>query len=177
MAKIKQQLVDTNYIKLNSTVEYNVDDSKLNPNIFKAQDLHLQGVLNSDFMNHLMEAVYNETTNADEDELIEDYIKPMLCEWTVAISLEFLRNKITNKSVSNEYSNYSSSADRANVIDLINTCTNWAEFYTQRLIKYLCDNSNLFPLYVNPTEKVNMKATEKPYFNGLYIPRKRGCGC
>lgn len=174
---IKTQFIDTEYLKENSLIEFNVDDAKLNPLIFKAQDMHLAPVLGSDFYNHLQEAAYNTTLNSDEEALIRDYIQQMVAEWTAYISVNQITNKLTNKSASIESSQYSVAVDRANRTDLKNELRDAAEFYTQRLVQYLCDHSELFSLYINPTAKENLHRNSTAYFCGIYLPGMSGCNC
>ena len=64
MAIIKEQLVTELVVKQRSTIEFNVDAAKINPQIFKAQDMRIQPVLGSDFYHHLMQAKFNDTLTA-----------------------------------------------------------------------------------------------------------------
>lgn len=169
---IRKQYVSSVEVKQLTTVENNVDDAKINPLIFKAQDMHIQPILGSDFHNHLQEGIENDTLTQDEKDLINDYIKPALVDWTHYIAITQLANKTTNKTVANEFSQYTINAERASQKDLKNELRDSAEFYTKRLANFLCLNSDLFPLYENPTDKENLHKNSKSYFSGIYIPRR-----
>lgn len=170
MSKVK--FISTTYLKENTTIEDNVDDNKLVPFIYKVQDTHLQQILGTTFYTHLKEAVINSTLNSDETTLLRDFIQPMVSEWVLYESIPFLSFKMTNKAVSTENSEYSTPSTIDDIKYLRNTVRDVAEFYSSRLVKYLCDNSSLFPPYLNPDSKENLKKNSKTYFNGVYIPKK-----
>lgn len=176
---VRTQFITAAFLKDNTLIENNVDDAKINPLIFKAQDIHLAPLLGSDFYNHLQKAAAaNPTTlNQLEKDLIADYIQLCVCEWTYYMSINLLRSKTTNKSLSQESSQYSTVAERQDAIDIRNELRDNAEFYSTRLVKYLCDHSESFPLYNNPTDKENLSKNSKTYFSGMYLPGGDCDGC
>lgn len=188
---IKAQFIDEDYLYDNTLIERNVDGAKINPMIFKAQDMHIAEALGSDFYNRLMIGTYHYlgiqepggptidpslALNPDEEELLIDFIQPALAEWTHYMLVSQLRTKLTNKSASNEFSQYSNTAERADIQDIKGELRNMAEFYTARLIKHLCLHEKLFPLYMNPTDDQNLHASSVAYDSGVYF-RRRGRGC
>lgn len=165
---IRKQLVDSEYVKTWTSIEGNIDDSKINPNIFKAQDMYLQPVLGSTFYNYIQEqySLGTASMSAVDLELLEGYIQPALVEWVSFVVYPFLKTKPTNKSLSQETSNYSAVADRADVKDILNNLRNSAEFYTQRLLNELRLHPELYPLYINPGVE-NLPRTRSNYFSGI----------
>lgn len=174
---IKTQFIDTEFLKDNSLIEYNLDDAKLNPLIFKAQDMYLAPTLGSDFYIHLQEAAANDTLTTDEENLIRDYIQQMVVEWTAYISVNQITSKFTNKANVQEFSQYSNVTSRAERTDLKNELRDAAEFYTKRLVKYLCDFGELFPLYENPSATENLPKNSTSYFSGIYLPGMNSRSC
>lgn len=189
---IKAQFIDEDYLYDNTLIERNVDSHKINPMIFKAQDMHIAEALGSDFYNRLMIGTYHYlgvqepggptidpllALNADEEELLIDFIQPALAEWTHYMLVAQLRTKFTNKSASQEYSQYSNTAERQDIQDIKSELRDMAEFYTARLIKHLCLNSDLFPLYMNPSDKENLHASSNSYNSGVYFKSRSGKCC
>lgn len=170
MSKVK--FISTTYLKENSTIEDNVDDAKLVPFIKKSQDIYLQQILGTTFYNHLKDAIVNNTLTSDEESLIRDYIQPMVAEYTVYESLPFLSNKLTNKSISQENSEFSTPSGLDELKYLRNTVRDMAEFYGKRLAKFLCDNTSLFPVYSNPDANENLSKSSRAYFSGVYVPKR-----
>ena len=98
------------YLKENTALQDNIDDSILSPFITKAQDTHLQQVLGTTFYEHLQSQVIADTLTSVEKLLIELYIQPMLAEWALYEVLPHINYKLTNKSVSTNNSEWSSSS-------------------------------------------------------------------
>ena len=74
-------LITSDYYKRNSVVNLNVDDSLINPQIIKAQNLNIERVLGSDLFNLLLSEVEAQSVSARMVTLLEDYIQPALVEW------------------------------------------------------------------------------------------------
>lgn len=166
------QFISAEYLKENTTVEFNVDDAKINPIVVTAQDMYIAQALGSDFYEYLMEKAFNNSLSNDEEGLIRKFIMPALTHWSHYLLLNQTRAKLTNKSLSLENSQYSNSADRSDLSLLKNEIRDIAEFYTKRLVTYLCDYSNLFPKYDNPSDKENLKKSSNAYFGGVFIPKR-----
>jgi hypothetical protein len=175
MAKLKLKFVSCDYIKHNSTIQDNVDDNIITPFIYKVQDIYLQQVLGTDFYEHLKNAVSGNTLTANEENLIRDYIQPMIVEYVVFEILPHINYKLTNKAVSQQNSEFSTPSTLDEIKFLRSAVKDMAEFFTARLTTYLCDYETLFPIYANPNNtKENLPAKSKPYFTGIYIPRNNG---
>jgi len=170
MSKVK--FISVKYLKENTTIEDNVDDNKLTPFIYKSQDIHIQQALGSAFYTHLKDAIINNSLTSDEEILLRDYIQPCLSEFVLYEAMPFLNFKMTNKAVSQENSEFSTSSTLDDIKYLRQSVRDLAEFYLERLIKHLCDYTSLFPIYQNPGAKENLEKNNKSYFNGMYIPRK-----
>ena len=163
------QFVSVEYIKQHTAIEENVDASKISPHIIKAQDTHLQQILGSTFYQHLMDAVANSTLTTDEDDLIRNYIMRMVSEFVFYEAFPFLNYKATNKAISKQNSDNSIPAELNEIKFMRSAILDMAQFYSERLNKFLLDNSNLFPTYNNPNSPENLPKNEKTYFNGLYL--------
>lgn len=172
---MKAQFIECDYIKRYSNIDNNVDDDRLVPIIFSVQDMYLQQALGSSFYKDLMTKINNETLNSDEVILVKDYIRPMLLNYIGYEAVAELNYKITNKAVSQESSEFSNASDLDTIKYLRSNYRNKADFYNKRLVKYLCDYSNLFEKYNNPDAKENLEKSSKVWTGGVYIP-KRGTG-
>lgn len=170
MARVK--FISVEYLKRFTDIEENVDDDKLVPYIYEAQDIHIQGALGSTFYDRLKAGVIADDLNADETTLLTDYIQPCVNWWALYYIIPHLNFKLTNKAVSSESSEYSISADLAQTRFLRDDVKNFAEFRLKRLNKYLCDFDELFPEYRDPGNDVNMHRNNKSYETGIFIPNK-----
>jgi hypothetical protein len=166
------KFISCNYLKENTAIQNNVDDNLLEPYIIKAQDTHIQQILGSSFMEHLYDAIQNSTLTAAEEALIRNYIQRAVAEWAHYEVYPFLNYKNTNKAISKESSEYSTPADLDEIKYMRSAVRDLAEFYLKRLDKYLCDHQQDFPEYQNPNLPENLPKNSKPYFNGIYMPKK-----
>lgn len=169
------EFVSTKYIKEHTNIENNVDDSKIRPYIIKVQDTHLQQILGSYFYYHLMDAAYNGTLTTNEDNLIRNYIQRYVSEWCFYEIFPFLNYKITNKAVSKESSENSVYSELGEIKYLRSAIRDLAEFYGERLDKYLRDNGPLFPQYQNPEVPENLPKIGNKYFGGVYLKGSKTC--
>ena len=168
---VKKNLVTATEVKQSAGADFNVDDALITPMIRKAQDMYIGQALGSTFYNHIMSASTSNTLTSDETALIDDYIKPCLLEWSILSALSVIKTKTTNKGVNTENAQYVLNADRADYKEKKQEIRDFAEFYLKRLNKYLCDYSNLFPLFENPSDLENLRKNGKSFFGGMYLPR------
>jgi len=169
------EFVSTKYIKEHTNIENNVDSNKIRPYIIKVQDTHLQQILGSYFYYHLMDAAYNGTLTANEDTLVRNYIQRFVSEWVFYEVFPFLNYKVTDKAVSKESSENSTFSELNEIKYLRNAISDMAQFYGERLDKYLRDNSQLFPEYQNPDVPENLPKIGNKYFQGVYIKGSKSC--
>lgn len=169
------KFISTQYLKDNTAIQSNVDNTLLEPYILKAQDTHIQQILGTNYYVHLGNAVVSSSLSAIETDLIKNYIQPAIAEWTFYEVLPHINYKSTNKAVSQNTSENSSPSQLADIKYLRNSIRDLAEYYSERLVRELTDNSSKYPLYLN--QGVNNVLTNKNvYFNGLYISgRSRRC--
>jgi hypothetical protein len=167
------KFIDTTYVKAVTTIEKNVDDTKITPFIIAAQDTHIQQALGTTMYNRLKQGVINNDLNNDELTLLREYIKPALAQFTYYEVYPFLAIKSTNKGASKERSEYADPAELSELKYMRNAIRDLAEFYLRRLTKHLCDFRHLYPQFNNPDAKENVKSNSKAYFSGMYMQKRR----
>jgi len=140
-------LISQNYIQDNLPISRNIDFKIIRPNIIAAQETYTQSILGSEFYEHILSAFDAATLTPDEIILVQDYIKPHVAYRTLSMTLPFLQQQIVNKGAQIQREDYSISSSFEEFKFLLHNGDNRAEFYEQRLVKYLCENANLFPLY------------------------------
>ena len=163
-------LMTADYYKRNSVVNLNVDDSLINPQIIKAQNLNIERVLGSDLFNLLLSEVEAQSVSARMVTLLEDYIQPALVEWVTYAGLLYFNYKVTNKAVLKKSSDNSEASDLNEVNYLRQDVRDDAEYYTDRLVKFLCANDTVYPEYEDGnTEDDDIKPSKKSFFGGIYL--------
>jgi hypothetical protein len=165
------------YIRENTVFNLNVDIKDIEQSAGVAQDMHIQPILGTTFYNELELAYSAQTLTPDEITLME-YIKPALAYQAAQMTLPFLNYNIKNKGSVQQFGENASSIDAGTFHFLRKEIQNRAEFYTQRLVAYLCKNANLYPSYISSENASNDMAPNHQrsgYKNqiGLY---PNGCG-
>lgn len=157
-------------LKKITAIDENVEVDELRPFIVQAQDLKLQSILGSQFMQNLMIKIDEGTLNDDEKTLIKYYIQPILANYTVYLAIPNMTFKLLNKAIMQLNSEEGSPVGLDVVQYLRNNYKNTADFYTERLVEYLCEYDELFPAYKNQTEL--MMPSDKKSVGGFFIPNK-----
>lgn len=162
--------ISTTFLRDNTPIEENVDDTKLIPYIIQAQDTYLQEGIGETFYDRLKDGVQNNNLNQDEQDFMRNFVQPQIAQYAFYLAMPFIAFKATNKSLSKESSEYSAPVELSELKFLRNNVLDIAEFYKRRMIKYLLDHPSMFPQYASPDSKDNMPKSAQSYFNGLYIP-------
>jgi hypothetical protein len=162
--------ISTTYLRQQTPIEDNVDDTKLTPWIVQAQDTFLQEGLGETFYDRLKDGVENNNLNSDEQAFMRNYVQPQVAQYAFYLLMPFIAFKATNKSISKESSEYSTPVELTELKFLRSSVLDMAEFYKRRMIKYLLDHPSMFPAYNNPNALDNVPKSAQSYFNGVYIP-------
>jgi len=137
-------------IKERSGLHANVDEKLVLPEIKTAQDMYILPALGTALYNRLQDGINNCTLNPDETTLLDNYIADtlvhyVLSELPMGLSYQFYNKGLLRKSGEN-----TENPSMQDMIDVANRYKARAEFYKQRLIKYLKEYSTTYPEYLNP---------------------------
>jgi hypothetical protein len=171
--------ISENRLKESTTINQNVDTELLVPNIKIAQDKYILTKLGSDLDNKLQTLIQDgelgDAGNENYKTLVNTYIQPALVQWTFYESIVFLGFKFQNKDIMRKNSETGTPASLDDIKFLRQEVRNTAEWYTERLVDYLCHNNDLFPEYSTNTNE-DVRPSRKNYFNGMNLeqmPKKR----
>jgi len=163
-------------LKRLTAVHDNVEPQELTPFVVQAQDIYIQEILGTYFYQSLKDKITNDTISGYYQTLLNDYIAPTLANYAVYLAFPSLNYKIKNKAVLTPTSEESQSTDLSSLKYVRGSVQDTAQFYAQRTREYLRDNQEQFPEYLNPGTDGMMPNKNNPYFHGIYIPKKYGCG-
>lgn len=157
-----------------TAVHANMQPDELVPFALQAQDIYIQELLGTKFYNNLKTAVYNGSTNTDEQNLLNNYIAPMLANYAVYMALPSFNYKMKNKSVLNPSAEEAQNVDLTELKYLRGTIKDAAEFYRERAREYLIDNEELYPDYINYGVDGMAPNKRNAYSSGIVIPPRLG---
>ena len=148
--------IDEDYIKRYSTINGSVDPTFLEPRLIIAQDKWIQPILGTNLYQTIKAAIVADNLTTDQKTLLQDFIMRATLHWTILEILPSMLYKINNGALSTYSSEDSSPISRSELDRLVEEQRNNAQFYSERLIDYLCANSSLFPEYNTRTSNDQM---------------------
>lgn len=148
----KTLFISEEVLKDNSLIDANVDAKMLVPTIKKAQDLFLQPLLSTKLFVHLQDAIVEDSLNNAEKYLLETYIQPCLI-YKIQSDFYFLSTyRQKNKGLGTQATDSFTPAQLDEIKYMAQRADNDAEFYGERLAKYLRSNKDKFPSYTECEE-------------------------
>ena len=144
-----------------TSISGSIDEYKINPHIASAQVLYIEPILGSDLYEKIIDLVETGAISGETKYklLLDDYIIPSLVFHAVELYIPFNSYIISDGGTfqfqpSNANPNPQSEIDR-----LSNRYRIIGSKYDDKLVKYLCKNSTLFPEYTNNTGLVDKTET------------------
>lgn len=144
-----------------TSISGSIDEYKVNPHILNAQILYLEPILGSDLYEKIIDLVQTGAISGETNYklLLDDYIIPSLVFHSMELYIPFNSYIISDGGTfqfqpSNANPNPQSEIDR-----LSNRYRTIGAKYDDKLVKYLCKNSNMFPEYCNNTGLVDKTET------------------
>tara|TARA_R100001163_G_C5059078_1_gene195732 strand:+ start:1620 stop:2192 length:573 start_codon:yes stop_codon:yes gene_type:complete len=160
--------ISTERLKKDSSLGGSVDDNLLLPYILMAQDRYILPILGTDLNDKLISDIQGSSLSGAYLTLLQTYIQPSLVQYSFATVLPFLRLRMVNNSVVTMNSEQGSSVSHSDLKPLINASIDQAEFYRERLIDYIRNNTSSFPEYSSNTG-ADLQPTSQNYYAGLNL--------
>jgi hypothetical protein len=160
--------VDT--IKDRTGLHNNVDDKLVKPEIKTAQDMYILPALGSALYNRLQAGVTANNLTSDEITLLDNYVVDTLVNYVLSELPQGMSYQFYNKGLLRKQGDNSEYPSMQDMIDVANRYRARAEFYKQRLIKYLKQNNVLYPLYLNFGSGIDaIKPENDGYTASIYL--------
>ncbi len=162
-------------LKDSTAINLNVDVELLLPYVRQAQKLYVETKLGTDLTDKLKAEITAGTLTGAYKTLVDDYIGDMLPNWAFYHAIPFLRFKIENGNIYSKTSETGNALSTEEAQHLREEVRNTAEYYTERLIDYVCNNTSSFPEY-NTNSGSDVNPDQNAYYNGMNLerPMKQG---
>ena len=147
----------------------NVDTDKFINYIKIAQEIHIQNYLGTKLYERLQNGIINNDLNANEITLLNNYVQDALIHYASAEYLPFAAYTVGNGGVFKSAPENSVNVDKSEVDSLVQSERSYAQYYTDRLIKYLCNNNTLFPEYTQNEDEDIKPDTMLRLTGGWYL--------
>jgi hypothetical protein len=164
-------------IKDRTGLHANVDEKLVLPEIKTAQDMYILPALGSALYNELQTAVEANSFTNLQTTLLDDYIVDCLIYYVMSELPQGLSYQFYNKGLIRKTGENQESPSMQDMIDVANRYRARAEFYKQRLIKYLKQNNASYPNYLNFGSGIDsIKPDNEGYTVSMWLGDNGCCG-
>lgn len=139
--------VNPDYLKRLTNLNGSVEDSYLIPSVIIVQDKILQQFLGTDLLNKLKSDVSGGTLTGNYATLMDEYVRKATAWWSMVDLIPSLYTKIDNGGLVIRAAENTSPISEDDLHREIERARQNAQFYTERLVSYLNNNSGLFAEY------------------------------
>jgi hypothetical protein len=169
-------LISDTMVKERTAIHGNIDPKLIYPDIKVAQDMYILPVLGSALYFKLQTIISDNTITTDGNlsaykTLVDIYIVDALIYFTLSELPTTISYQFWNKGVMRKQGLDTDLPSMSDLIDLSNKYRNRAEFYANRLKKYLQQNANtLFPEYYASLNGIDsMYPDQKSFTSPIYL--------
>ena len=132
------------------------------------QDRMIQPLLGTKLFEKIQDDIQNNVLVNPYKALLEDRIKQVILFYTMVEYLPWGNVQVSNKGIFKFTQENGQIVDKSEVDDLVENARSTGEFYAQRLIDHLCQNSNLYPEY-NQNQNDDISPTTQNYWGGWVL--------
>lgn len=135
------------YLKEFTNVGQNVDDNISVPLIKNAADSYVRSIIGKSFYKYLLLKYNDQTLDADEIELVEDYIKPSVSWRAAADVVVGASYQLTNKGIAIQSGDFSQSPEYKAIMFNFHNTADKAALYDDMLAKFLVLDKTKYPQF------------------------------
>ena len=157
-------------LRESTAINLNVSSDLLLPYVRQAQKLYVETKLGTDLTQKLKDEITAGTLAGAYKTLVDDYIGDMLPNWAFYHAIPFLRFKIENGNIYSKTSETGTALSTEEAQHLREEVRNTAEYYTERMIDYVCNNTSSFPEY-STSSGSDVNPDRNAYYNGMNLER------
>tara|TARA_R100000655_G_scaffold86133_1_gene126062 strand:- start:139 stop:702 length:564 start_codon:yes stop_codon:yes gene_type:complete len=162
-------------LKDSTAINLNVDVNLLLPYVRQAQKLYVETKLGTKLTQKLKDEIVAGTLAGAYKTLVDEYIGDMLPNWAFYHAVPFLRFKIENGNIYSKTSETGTALSTEEAQHLREEVRNTAEYYTERMIEYVTNNTSSFPEY-STNSGADVTPDRNAYYNGMNLERPKQQG-
>jgi hypothetical protein len=160
--------ISENKIKDSTAIGGNVDMEFMLPYIKVAQKKYIETKLGTDLFEALQTKITASSLTGAYQTLVDDYIQDALVHFAFYECLPFLRFKVSNGNIYSKSSETGTALSQDEAQHLREEVRNTAEFYVQRLIDYITNNTSSFPEY-STSSGADISPDKDAYYSGMNL--------
>jgi len=164
--------ISENKLKDSTAIGGNVDMEFILPYIRTAQKKYIEYLLGTDLFSKLQSDITAGSLSGVYQTLVDDYIQDCLIHYSFYEAFPFLRHKIMNNNVVSKTAENAETLSREEAQDLREEIRNTAEFYGERLVRYLKNNTSSYPEYSTNTG-ADVSPSKEAFYTGMNLEDTR----
>jgi len=157
-------------LKDSTAINLSVDPQTLLPYVLQAQRIHIESKLGTPLYQKLENEITAGTLAGAYKTLVDEYIGDCLPAWAFHMCIPFLRFRTENGNIYSKTSETGSPLTTEEAQHLREEVRNNAEYFTERMIKYITNNLGSFPEY-GTASGADVSADRNAYYNGMNLER------
>jgi len=161
-------------LKDSTAINLNVDPEILLPYVLQAQRIYIETKLGTTLYEKLESLITAGTIGNVGNEayktLVDEYIGDCLPSWAFHMCIPYLRFKTENGNIYSKTSETGTALSTEEAQHLREEVRNNAEYFTERMIKYITNNISSFPEY-NTNSGADVNPDQNAYYNGMNLER------
>jgi hypothetical protein len=165
---MKSLFINDKDVKTFTSINASLDPDRYLNSVYLAQITHIQNLLGSDLYERISNDIENDQLNATYRALLVDYIKPCLIHYSMVEMLPRIHYQITSKGIYKHRSENSDTASAEEVDGMIERERSAAQFFADRFVSYIRDNTSTFPEYLSNTGP-DMHPDHTSFFTGIVL--------
>jgi len=167
-------LISEKKLKDSTAINLNVDVNILLPYVLQAQTLYIEPKLGTQLYEHIKGLIQAGTIgdagNVAYKTLLDDYISFVLVNYSFYHAIPFLRFSVENGNIYSKTSENGTALSTEEAQSLREEISNTAQYYTERLIEYIRNNTSDFPEY-STNSGADVNPDKNAYYNGMNLER------
>ena len=160
--------ISENKLKDSTAIGGNVDMEFMLPYIKVAQKKYIETKLGTDLFEALQTKITAGSLTGAYQTLVDDYIQDALVHFAFYECLPFLRFKVSNGNIYSKTSETGTALSTEEAQHLREEIRNTAEFYTQRLIDYIKNNTSSYPEY-STSSGADITPDSDAHYSGMNV--------
>ena len=155
--------INADYLKRFTHVNGSVEEAYIQPSVMLAQDKYIQSFLGTDLFTKLKTDIAASSLAGDYVTLMNNHIRRVTLWWTMLELVPRMHVRLDNGGLVIRISEDSQPITKGDLNRELDLARQNAQFYTDRMIDYLCENSSLFPEYSSNSSD-DIKPEKKAYY-------------
>lgn len=156
--------INADYLKRFTHVNGSVEEAYIQPSVMLAQDKYVQSFLGTDLFNKLKTDIASVGgLTGDYITLVDNHVRRVTLWWTMLELVPRMHVRLDNGGLVIRISEDSQPITKGDLNRELDLARQNAQFYTDRMIDYLCQNSSLFPEYSSNSAD-DVRPEKKAYY-------------